>query len=60
MLCQRGPGAAAHQAAALQQEGVRIHTDSMGEFSVDLGEYGWFPDCLPAEESASNSDSDGG
>ena len=58
MLLQRGPGAAARQAAALQQEGVRVHTDSMGEFSIDLSEYGWFPDRLPAEESASNSGSD--
>ncbi len=58
MLCQRGPGAAARQAAALQREGVRVHTDSMSEFSIDLGEYGWFPDRLPGEEGSSNSSSD--
>jgi methylated-DNA-protein-cysteine methyltransferase-like protein len=52
---KRGPGAAARQAAVLQQEGVRVHTDSMGEFSIDLSEYGWFPDRLPGEESDSDA-----
>jgi hypothetical protein len=24
----------------------------MGEWMVDFGEYGWFPDVLPSEEAA--------
>ncbi len=29
----------------------------MGELTVDLGAYGWFPDILPSEEAeASESD----
>ena len=30
----------------------------MGEFYVDLGRYGWFPDVLPSEEGL-ESDGDG-
>lgn len=45
-----GPGSAAHQAAMLREEGVRVDEDSMGEYYVDFGRYGWFPDRLPSEE----------
>ena len=45
----RGPGGAARQAAALQTEGVIVTTGHLGELSVDLGTYGWFPSILPSE-----------
>lgn len=47
----RGPGSAARQATALRHEGVTVHQDAMGEFSIDLHRYGWFPDMLPSEEA---------
>ncbi|KAL1952665.1 hypothetical protein VTO42DRAFT_4547 [Malbranchea cinnamomea] len=50
MISHRGPGSAARQAAALEAEGVTVQSDSMGEFYVDLGRYGWFPRRLPREE----------
>ena len=49
-MSQRGPGGATRQAAALRREGVIVNTGSMGELSVDLGIYGWFPSMLPSEE----------
>ncbi|RMY34071.1 hypothetical protein D0865_14286 [Hortaea werneckii] len=42
---------AARQEVALQQEGVQIEHSNMGERSVDLGTYGWFPNHLPSEDS---------
>ncbi|PGH00850.1 hypothetical protein AJ80_09102 [Polytolypa hystricis UAMH7299] len=56
MIPHRGPGSAARQATALQGEGVIVHSDAMGEFSVDLGRYGWFPDRLEGDESASEEE----
>ncbi|PGH10728.1 hypothetical protein AJ79_05319 [Helicocarpus griseus UAMH5409] len=47
-----GPGSAARQAAALEAEGVEVHVDRMGEYSVELGRFGWFPDRLPGEEGS--------
>lgn len=44
------PSGARNQAAALRAEGVTVSTDALGELSVDLAEYGWFPDILPSEE----------
>jgi methylated-DNA-protein-cysteine methyltransferase related protein len=58
----RGPGSAARQATALRHEGVTVDQDAMGDFSIDLQRYGWFPDRLPSEEgeeSDSESDSAG-
>ena len=52
----RGPGSAARQATSLRREGVVVHTDSMGEFSIDLGRYGWFPHRLPNDDSSEDSD----
>ncbi|EON64645.1 hypothetical protein W97_03878 [Coniosporium apollinis CBS 100218] len=49
-ISPRGPGGASGQAAALRQEGVTVDEGSLGEFSVDLQAYGWFPDVLPSEE----------
>ena len=49
-----GPGSAARQAAALQAEGVEVTSDSMGEWYVDFGMWGWFPRGLPGEEEEEN------
>ncbi|KFG86097.1 MGMT family protein [Metarhizium anisopliae] len=43
------PDGAQNQAAALRDEGVHVTRGAMGEFMVDLGEYGWFPRVLPSE-----------
>ena len=56
---KRGPGGAARQATALRQEGVNVGTGTLGELTVDLGRFGWFPSRLPSEEgTASESDSE--
>jgi hypothetical protein len=46
------PSGAANQAQVLRGEGVTVNTGSLGEFMVDLAEYGWFPRQLPSEEAA--------
>jgi methylated-DNA-protein-cysteine methyltransferase-like protein len=46
---QRGPGAASQQADALRREGVEVRQDAMGQYTINLAEYGWFPDVLPSE-----------
>ncbi|KAJ4335539.1 Alkyltransferase-like protein 1 [Didymella glomerata] len=48
-ISPRGPGAASHQADALRREGVDVSEDSMGQYTVDFKDYGWFPDVLPSE-----------
>ena len=55
---KRGPGGATRQAAALRREGVTVRTGALGELSIDLGTYGWFPSILPSEE-AEFSESEG-
>ena len=50
-LCIRGPGGAARQEAVLLQEGVQVGHGPLGERTVDLANYGWFPNHLPGEES---------
>ncbi|KAJ4993919.1 mgmt family protein [Stagonosporopsis vannaccii] len=58
-ISPRGPGAASHQADALRREGVEVSEDSMSHYSVDLEDYGWFPDVLPSEaELVDSSDED--
>ena len=47
----RGPNGAARQEAALRSEGVEVGRGHLGERTVDLSEYGWFPDRLPSEEA---------
>lgn len=42
---------AAGQEAALTQEGVQVGRGTLGERTVDLNVYGWFPDELPSEEA---------
>lgn len=34
-----------------------VHTGHLGELSVDLSSYGWFPECLPSE-AGENDESD--
>lgn len=46
----RGAGGAARQAAALRAEGVTVDTGHLGELTVDLAAFGWFPDRLLSEE----------
>lgn len=28
---------------------MEVRQDAMGQYTVDFGEYGWFPDVLPSE-----------
>ena len=56
--CKRGPGGATRQAAALRREGVTVRNGALGELTIDLGTYGWFPSILPSEE-AEYSESEG-
>jgi len=46
------PSGAANQAQVLGGEGVTVNRGSLGEFTVDFSEYGWFPRQLPSEEAA--------
>lgn len=46
------PSGATNQAAVLQAEGVTVSTNAMGELTVDLAEFGWFPRQLPSEQAA--------
>ncbi|RFU31853.1 hypothetical protein B7463_g4463, partial [Scytalidium lignicola] len=46
------PSGAANQAQALRAEGVTVTNGAMGEFLVDLAEYGWFPRQLPSDAAA--------
>jgi methylated-DNA-protein-cysteine methyltransferase-like protein len=46
---QRGPSGAARHAAALRAEGVEVDQDARGQYTVDFGRFGWFPDILPSE-----------
>ncbi|KAF8863625.1 DNA binding methylated-DNA--cysteine S-methyltransferase [Acephala macrosclerotiorum] len=50
VISPRGhPSGATNQAQVLRGEGVTVNTGSLGELTVDLGEYGWFPRQLPSE-----------
>ena len=44
---------------ALRAEGVEVTTGALGELTVDLSEYGWFPPSLPSEAGRSESSEDG-
>jgi len=59
---QRGPSAASHQADALRREGVEVREDAMGQYTIDMSVFGWFPDVLPSEaglvESSEEEDED--
>ncbi|KAJ3473192.1 hypothetical protein NLG97_g10462 [Lecanicillium saksenae] len=45
------PTAVRTQAELLRDEGVEVSRGGLGELSVDLSEYGWFPDVLPSEDN---------
>lgn len=50
VISPRGhPAAVRTQAELLRDEGVEVHRGGLGELSVDLEEYGWFPSILPSE-----------
>ncbi|KAF2226508.1 6-O-methylguanine DNA methyltransferase [Elsinoe ampelina] len=57
-ISPRGPNGASRQATALRAEGVTVERSAMGELSVNLGEYGWFPTMLPSEEAEIESSED--
>ena len=60
-MSHRGPGGAARQAAFLRSEGVTVGIGHLGELTVDLGVYGWFPEFLPSEGAeASESEQEEG
>jgi methylated-DNA-protein-cysteine methyltransferase-like protein len=42
------PSGAANQANVLRGEGVTVTRGNLGEYLVDLSEYGWFPRQLPS------------
>ena len=44
------------QAESLRGEGVEVLEGRMGELTVDLSQWGWFPDRLPDEDEASEAD----
>ncbi len=44
-----GAGGRNRQAEALRAEGVEVTADAMGQLSVDLARFGWFPRQLPSE-----------
>ncbi|KAK1024969.1 Alkyltransferase-like protein 1, partial [Friedmanniomyces endolithicus] len=46
-----GAGGAARQEAALTLEGVEVSRGNLGERTIDLGTYGWFPRRLPSDAS---------
>ncbi|KAF1987194.1 DNA binding methylated-DNA--cysteine S-methyltransferase [Aulographum hederae CBS 113979] len=48
-ISPRGPDGARRQAEALRREGVQVDSNSMGELSVALEVYGWFPAELDDE-----------
>ena len=50
-MSHRGPGGATRQAAALRREGVIVGVGCLGELTIDLVKYGWFPDVLPSEKT---------
>lgn len=45
----RGPGGAARQAALLRREGVTVELGTLGQLTIKIEIYGWFPDLLPSE-----------
>jgi methylated-DNA-protein-cysteine methyltransferase-like protein len=49
-LC-RGVNGARQQATALEAEDVQVTRGSLGEYTIDLTTYGWFPDRLPSDLS---------
>jgi methylated-DNA-protein-cysteine methyltransferase-like protein len=50
------PEGSRSQAEALEAEGVQVSRGALGEFTVDFGEYGWFPSVLPSERDDGGED----
>jgi methylated-DNA-protein-cysteine methyltransferase-like protein len=50
LISPRGVDGAARQAAALEREGVTVERNAIGEYSIDLSRFGWFPEMLPSEK----------
>lgn len=46
LIVSRGVNGAANQANVLRAEGVEIGRSSLGEYTVDFAQYGWFPESL--------------
>lgn len=59
-MSHRGPGGATRQAEFLRREGVTVGTGTLGELTVDLDAYGWFPDILPSEGAEANESEEEG
>ena len=60
-MSHRGHSGATRQASFLRREGVTVATGHLGELTVDLGRYGWFPDFLPSDGAeASESEEEAG
>ncbi|KAF2019710.1 DNA binding methylated-DNA--cysteine S-methyltransferase [Aaosphaeria arxii CBS 175.79] len=57
-ISPRGPTGASRQATALRAEGVEVERGPMGEYSIELSKYGWFPDELPSEAGLVESESE--
>ncbi|KAF6233712.1 hypothetical protein HO173_007924 [Letharia columbiana] len=61
IISPRGPGGATRQAAFLGREGVTVGTGDLGELTVDLSAYGWFPQFLTSDGAeASESEEEEG
>jgi methylated-DNA-protein-cysteine methyltransferase-like protein len=56
LISPRGVDGATRQAIALRREGVTVERNAMGEYSIDLSNFGWFPEMLPSEEEEDNQD----
>jgi hypothetical protein len=41
-------------------EGVTVDAGHLGEFTVDLAAFGWFPEQLPSEEAMGNAGGESG
>ncbi|OAQ97916.1 hypothetical protein LLEC1_05337 [Akanthomyces lecanii] len=50
------PTAVRTQAELLRDEGVQVTSGAMGELSIDLSEYGWFPSVLPSEAADASAE----
>jgi len=58
-ITTRGVNGAANHETALAQEGVQVNRGSLGERTVDLRVYGWFPDELPSREAEAEEEAEG-
>lgn len=37
---------------------MTVHQDAMGDYTVDMGRFGWFPEMLPSEEAEAGEESE--